>query len=105
MTERTMACERVFDGKLLKVYADTVRLPDGLAVDLRLVTPAQFPFALHYFTGIVAHNVRVRARALERQHGAHMLGHRRSRRRFHRLRVAAARARARGARAGTRRAG
>jgi len=44
----------------------SVRLPTGLAIDLRLVTPAQFPFALHYFTGNVAHNVRVRSRALER---------------------------------------
>ena len=44
----------------------SVRLPDGLAVDLRLVTPKQFPFALHYFTGSVAHNVRIRARALDR---------------------------------------
>jgi DNA polymerase (family 10) len=44
----------------------SVRLPDGPAVDLRLVTPKQFPFALHYFTGSVAHNVRVRARALDR---------------------------------------
>lgn len=43
----------------------SVRLPTGLAVDLRLVTDAQFPFALHYFTGSVAHNVRVRQRALE----------------------------------------
>jgi DNA polymerase (family 10) len=44
----------------------SVRLPDGLAVDLRLVAPKQFPFALHYFTGSVAHNVKVRARALDR---------------------------------------
>jgi DNA polymerase (family 10) len=44
----------------------SVRLPVGLAVDLRLVTPKQFPFALHYFTGSVAHNVRIRSRALDR---------------------------------------
>jgi DNA polymerase (family X) len=44
----------------------SVRLPDGLAIDLRLVTPKEFPFALHYFTGNVAHNIRVRARALDR---------------------------------------
>jgi DNA polymerase (family 10) len=44
----------------------SVRLPDGLAVDLRLVTPKQFPFALHYFTGSVAHNVRIRSRAIDR---------------------------------------
>ena len=44
----------------------SVRLPDGLAIDLRLVAPKEFPFALHYFTGNVAHNIRVRARALDR---------------------------------------
>ena len=44
----------------------SVRVAGGLAVDLRLVTPAQFPFALHYFSGSVAHNIRVRSRALER---------------------------------------
>jgi len=44
----------------------SIRLRTGLAVDLRVVTPEQFPFALHYFTGSVAHNVRVRSRALER---------------------------------------
>ena len=44
----------------------SVRLASGLAVDLRLVRPAEFPYALHYFTGSVAHNIRIRARALER---------------------------------------
>ena len=44
----------------------SVRLPSGLAIDLRLVTPEQFPFALHYFTGSVAHNVRIRSRAIDR---------------------------------------
>ena len=44
----------------------SIRLKNGLAVDLRIVTPEQFPFALHYFTGSVAHNVRVRQRALDR---------------------------------------
>jgi DNA polymerase (family 10) len=44
----------------------SIRLPDGLAIDLRLVSPREFPFALHYFTGSVAHNIRVRARALDR---------------------------------------
>ncbi len=44
----------------------SLRLRTGLAVDLRVVSPEQFPFALHYFTGSVAHNVRVRSRALER---------------------------------------
>lgn len=44
----------------------SIRLPSGLAVDLRLVSPAEFPFALHYFTGSVAHNIKIRARALDR---------------------------------------
>ncbi|HEU5311568.1 MAG TPA: DNA polymerase/3'-5' exonuclease PolX, partial [Candidatus Eisenbacteria bacterium] len=44
----------------------SVRVAGGLAVDLRLVTPTQFPFALHYFSGSVAHNIRVRGRALDR---------------------------------------
>ncbi len=44
----------------------SVRLPNGLAIDLRLVAPKEFPFALHYFTGSVAHNIRVRGRALDR---------------------------------------
>ena len=29
LTEHTLSSEQVFDGKLLKVYRDTVRLPDG----------------------------------------------------------------------------
>jgi DNA polymerase (family 10) len=41
-------------------------MPSGLAIDLRIVLPNQFPFALHYFTGSVAHNVRIRSRALDR---------------------------------------
>ncbi len=44
----------------------SVRIPSGLAIDLRLVTMEQFPFALHYFTGNVAHNVRIRQRAIDR---------------------------------------
>jgi DNA polymerase (family 10) len=44
----------------------SVRMPSGLAIDLRIVLPNQFPFALHYFTGSVAHNVRIRSRALDR---------------------------------------
>jgi len=44
----------------------SVRLASGLAIDLRLVAPSEFPFALHYFTGSVAHNIRIRARAQDR---------------------------------------
>lgn len=34
--------------------------------DLRVVTPEQFPFALHYFTGSKEHAVRMRQRAIDR---------------------------------------
>ncbi|MBY0528154.1 MAG: DNA polymerase/3'-5' exonuclease PolX [Gemmataceae bacterium] len=34
--------------------------------DLRVVTDAQFPFALHYFTGCKEHNIAMRARAQKR---------------------------------------
>lgn len=44
----------------------SVRLKDGMQADLRVVPPAQFPFALHHFTGSVEHNVQMRRRALER---------------------------------------
>lgn len=60
---------KLVPGASITAQGDTktsVRLPSGLAVDLRLVTSAQFPFALHYFTGNVAHNVRIRQRAIER---------------------------------------
>jgi DNA polymerase (family 10) len=41
----------------------SVRLESGLAADLRCVTPAEYPFALMYFTGSKAHNVALRGRA------------------------------------------
>ena len=44
----------------------SVRLDTGLQVDLRTVTPRQFPFALHYFTGSKEHNTRMRQRAKDR---------------------------------------
>jgi DNA polymerase (family 10) len=56
-------------GASITAQGDTktsVRIPSGLAIDLRLVTTEQFPFALHYFTGNVAHNVRIRQRAIDR---------------------------------------
>ena len=37
-----------------------------LNADLRIVDDVSFPFALHYFTGSKQHNIRVRARAIER---------------------------------------
>jgi DNA polymerase (family 10) len=44
----------------------SVRLADGVQCDLRGVDDAQYPFALHYFTGSKAHNIAMRRRALAR---------------------------------------
>lgn len=41
----------------------SVLLHNGMQADLRVVTDAQFPFALHYFTGSKDHNIAMRARA------------------------------------------
>jgi DNA polymerase (family 10) len=41
----------------------SVRLAEGVQCDVRGVTDAQFPFALHYFTGSKAHNIAMRRRA------------------------------------------
>jgi DNA polymerase (family 10) len=44
----------------------SVRLAEGVQCDLRGVSDAQFPFALHYFTGSKAHNIAIRRRAIAR---------------------------------------
>jgi len=44
----------------------TVKLRNGLQVDIRAVPEAGFGAALHYFTGSKAHNVAIRRRAMER---------------------------------------
>jgi DNA polymerase (family 10) len=44
----------------------TVRLHDGLQVDLRVVPPASYGAALYYFTGSKAHNIAVRRMAVAR---------------------------------------
>ena len=44
----------------------SVRLAEGVQCDLRGVEDAQFPFALHYFTGSKAHNIAMRRRAIAR---------------------------------------
>ncbi len=41
----------------------SVMLEGGINCDLRAVTDAEYPFALHYFTGSKEHNVAMRARA------------------------------------------
>lgn len=44
----------------------SVRLKNGPQADLRVVSAAEFPFALNYFTGSKEHNIRLRNRALAR---------------------------------------
>ena len=44
----------------------SVRLRDGLQADLRVVTSAQFPTALHHFTGSKQHHVRLRGIARDK---------------------------------------
>ena len=44
----------------------SVRLRSGVQCDLRVVSSAEYPFALVYFTGNKEHNIELRSRALER---------------------------------------
>src|SRR5215217_6383274 len=44
----------------------SVRLRSGVQCDLRVVTTAEYPFALAYFTGNKEHNIEMRSRALSR---------------------------------------
>lgn len=44
----------------------SVLLQDGIQADLRVVSDAEFPFALMYFTGNKEHNIEMRQRAIER---------------------------------------
>ena len=44
----------------------SVRLRSGIQCDLRVVSAAEYPFALNYFTGSKEHNIVVRNRALQR---------------------------------------
>jgi DNA polymerase (family 10) len=44
----------------------TVRLQSGVQADLRVVSAAEYPFALGYFTGSKQHNIVLRNRALQR---------------------------------------
>jgi DNA polymerase (family 10) len=43
----------------------SVRLRAGVQCDLRVVIPAEYPFALNYFTGNKEHNIEMRNRALK----------------------------------------
>jgi DNA polymerase (family 10) len=44
----------------------SVLLTDGIQADLRVVSDAEFPFALLYFTGSKVHNIIMRQRAIQR---------------------------------------
>ena len=44
----------------------SVRLRSGIQCDLRVVSQAEYPFALSYFTGSKEHNIEMRSRALAR---------------------------------------
>lgn len=44
----------------------SVNLEGGIQADLRVVSDAEFPFALAYFTGSKEHNIGMRQRAIER---------------------------------------
>jgi DNA polymerase (family 10) len=44
----------------------SVRLRSGVQCDLRVVTTAEYPFALAYFTGNKEHSIEMRSRALQR---------------------------------------
>ncbi len=44
----------------------SVRLKNGMQADLRVVSNAEYPFALNYFTGSKEHNIALRGRALQR---------------------------------------
>src|SRR5881397_107481 len=44
----------------------SVRLRSGVQCDLRVVSTAEYPFALAYFTGNKEHNIELRSRALHR---------------------------------------
>src|SRR5712692_5725722 len=44
----------------------SVRLRSGIQCDLRVVSLAEYPFALNYFTGSKEHNIEMRSRSLQR---------------------------------------
>lgn len=44
----------------------SIRLPNGMQADLRIVAPKQYIYALIYFTGSKAHNIKIRNRSLKK---------------------------------------
>jgi DNA polymerase (family 10) len=64
---RAFAAHPLVESVLLQGETKTsVRLRSGIQCDLRVVTAAEYPFALSYFTGSKEHNVVARSRALQR---------------------------------------
>jgi DNA polymerase (family 10) len=66
VVERFVSYPRVATIQAQGPTRSAVVLDCGLQVDLRVVRPASFGAALHYFTGSKAHNIAVRARGLKR---------------------------------------
>jgi DNA polymerase (family X) len=61
------AGHRLVDSIIAKGPTKTsARLGSGIQSDLRVVSPAEYPFALNYFTGSKEHNIEMRNRALKR---------------------------------------
>ncbi len=52
----------------------SIRLADGVQVDMRVVTPASYGAALQYFTGSKEHNVRLRSLAMDMGHKVNEYG-------------------------------
>lgn len=46
----------------------SIRLKNGMQVDLRVILPQEFVYALHYFTGSKQHNIKIRQIAHEQGH-------------------------------------
>jgi DNA polymerase (family 10) len=64
--ERVVRYEDVADVQSQGTTRATLRLRNGLQVDVRVVPSAAFGAALHYFTGSKAHNIAVRRMAMAR---------------------------------------
>jgi len=62
---RFRALDQVAEVVLSGSTKTTVRTVEGLQVDLRVLEPARWGTALQYFTGSQAHNIRLRALALD----------------------------------------
>lgn len=64
--ERFVAYPRVREVRVAGDTLASIVLTDGLQVDLRVVSEADFALTLHHFTGSKSHNIVLRGRAQER---------------------------------------